>query len=105
MTSFFKRTALSAMLLASSALGTSLAAADLNIAMDQIFQRMDPHNSNYNVDYSVASGVLERLITFDKNMKLVPQLATEWEGSADANALRQASGGAFAAANPSTSTP
>ncbi|MEX3313599.1 glutathione ABC transporter substrate-binding protein [Sulfitobacter sp. PS-8MA] len=84
MTSFFKRTALSAMLLASSALGTSLAAADLNIAMDQIFQRMDPHNSNYNVDYSVASGVLERLITFDKNMKLVPQLATEWEGSADA---------------------
>lgn len=81
---FFKRTALSAMLLTSSALATPLWAADLTIAMDQIFQRMDPHNSNYNVDYAVVSGVLERLITFDENMKLVPQLATSWEGSDDA---------------------
>ncbi|WP_274427362.1 ABC transporter substrate-binding protein [Chelativorans sp. YIM 93263] len=81
---FFKRAAYSAALLASSILATPAMTADLAIAMDQIFQKMDPHNSNYNVDYSAASGVLERLIGFDHNMKLVPQLATSWEGSDDA---------------------
>ncbi|MDZ5695980.1 glutathione ABC transporter substrate-binding protein [Chelativorans sp. M5D2P16] len=81
---FFKRAAFSAALFAGSMLSIPAVAADLSIAMDQIFQKMDPHNSNYNVDYSAASGVLERLIGFDKNMKLVPQLATSWEGSDDA---------------------
>lgn len=81
---FLKRAAFSAMLMAGTALATPVLAEDLKIAMDSIFQKMDPHNSNYNVDYSVASGVLERLITFDANMKLVPQLATEWEGSDNA---------------------
>ncbi|MFV0334505.1 MAG: glutathione ABC transporter substrate-binding protein [Tropicimonas sp.] len=81
----FKRTALGAALMAGTMLSApAVMAADLAIAMDQIFQRMDPHNTNYNVDYSGANGMLERLIGFDQNMQLVPQLATSWEGSDDA---------------------
>lgn len=81
---FMRRAVFGAAMLASSALALPAAAADVAIAMDQIFQRMDPHNSNYNVDYSAVNGVLERLIGFDNNMKLEPQLATSWEASDDA---------------------
>lgn len=72
------------------ALGTTLGgtlavqAQDIAIGMNQVFQHLDPHNSNYNVDYSAANGVLERLIAFDEDMKIVPQLATAWEASEDA---------------------
>lgn len=59
-------------------------AADLSIALNQIIQGLNPQDSNYNVDYSVANGIFERLIAFDGDMKLVPQLATSWEGSTDA---------------------
>ncbi|MFH1803927.1 MAG: glutathione ABC transporter substrate-binding protein [Pseudomonadota bacterium] len=59
-------------------------AAEMSIALNQIVQGLNPQDSNYNVDYSVANGIFERLIAFDGDMKLVPQLATSWEGSEDA---------------------
>lgn len=52
--------------------------------MDQVFQYLDPHNSNYNIDYSAANGIFERLVAFDAEMQIVPQLATGWEASDDA---------------------
>lgn len=79
-----KRAVFSMAMLASTALASPVMADDVAIAMNQIFQSMDPHNSNYNVDYSAVNGVLERLIGFDQNMKLTPQLATSWESSDDA---------------------
>ncbi|MFV0384541.1 glutathione ABC transporter substrate-binding protein [Paracoccus sp. (in: a-proteobacteria)] len=81
---FLKHAAFGAALMTGTALAMPAVADDLAIAMNQIFQRMDPHNTNYNVDYSAVNGVLERLIGFDENMKLEPQLATSWEGSEDA---------------------
>ena len=59
-------------------------AGELSIALDQIVQGLNPQDSGYNVDYSVMNGVYERLIAFDKTMKLVPQLATSWSVSDDA---------------------
>ncbi|MEY8829575.1 glutathione ABC transporter substrate-binding protein [Sedimentitalea sp. XS_ASV28] len=82
--SFFRRMTGAAALAAGTLLAAPAIAQDVAIGMNQIFQRMDPHNTNYNVDYSAVNGVLERLIGFDQNMKLVPQLATAWEGSDDA---------------------
>ena len=78
-----------------AAFGAALAAGALNpynaaragelfIALNQIVQGLNPQDSNFNVDYSVMSGVYERLITFDENMKLVPALATSWSASDDA---------------------
>lgn len=82
----FKSLTLAAALALSTSLGGGFAAhaADIAIGMNQVFHHMDSHNSNYNVDYSVANGIFERLISFDKDMNVIPQLATSWEASDDA---------------------
>ncbi|MGR6467391.1 glutathione ABC transporter substrate-binding protein [Rhizobium sp. PAMB 3182] len=54
-------------------------AASLKIAMDSDVDTLDPQDSTANAVASVSSGMMERLIGFDKDMKLVPMLATSWE--------------------------
>ena len=78
---YLKTTALAAVL---AATGGFAQAQDIKVAMDQVFHTLDPQDSNYNVDFSSMEGVFERLISFDEDMGLVPQLATEWEANDDA---------------------
>ncbi|RVV99176.1 glutathione ABC transporter substrate-binding protein [Mesobaculum littorinae] len=78
---YLKTTALAAVLAATGGLAQ---AQDIKVAMDQVFHTLDPQDSNYNVDFSSMEGVFERLISFDEDMGLVPQLATEWEANEDA---------------------
>ena len=44
--------------------------------------------STYPGGYEVAYCMFDRLIDFDKNLKIVPQLATGWEGAPDAKSVR-----------------
>ena len=77
----------SATIMASSFGAYQAQAAEMSIALNQIIQGLNPQDSNYNVDYAVANGFYERLIAFDGDMKLKPQLATSWEGNDDATAF------------------
>ena len=44
--------------------------------------------STYPGGYEVAYCLFDRLVDFDKNLKIVPQLATSWEGATDAKSVR-----------------
>ena len=44
--------------------------------------------STYPGGYEVAYCLFDRLVDFDKNLKIVPQLAVSWEGAADARSVR-----------------
>ncbi|MBD8892467.1 glutathione ABC transporter substrate-binding protein [Roseibium litorale] len=80
-----KKIAFGGALILSTALTPVMAvAASLNIAMDATVDTLDPHDSTRNAVSSVSSGILERLIGFDKDMKLVPVLATSWEVNGNA---------------------
>ena len=48
--SFFRKVTATAALVAGTVLAAPAIAQDVGIGMNQIFQRMDPHNTNYNVD-------------------------------------------------------
>ena len=44
--------------------------------------------STYPGGYEVAYCLYDRLVDFDKNLKIVPSLAASWEGAADAKSVR-----------------
>ena len=79
-----RTTAFGALFAGAAGLAGMAAAQDIGVAMDQVFHTLDPQNSNYNADFSSMEGVFERLISFDENMGLKPQLATEWSSNEDA---------------------
>lgn len=55
----------------------------LPLAMDQDIVALDPHQHDDSVTHSVLSNVFDPLVTFDKEMKIVPALATSWENPTD----------------------
>ncbi|WP_299345583.1 glutathione ABC transporter substrate-binding protein [uncultured Maritalea sp.] len=60
---------------------TATMAQDVNIAFGATLDTLDPHNSTSNAVASIASGVMQRLIGFDRDMNLVPMLAQSWEAN------------------------
>ncbi|WP_319520719.1 glutathione ABC transporter substrate-binding protein [uncultured Martelella sp.] len=73
-----------ALTVSAAALSATADAASLKVAMDATVDTLDPQDSTANAVASVSSGIMERLIGFDKDMKLVPMLATSWEANDDA---------------------
>lgn len=63
---------------------TAVLAQELRIAMPSVLSSLDPHNDTSNATPSVASGVMQRLIGFDPDLKPIPMLAESWEASEDA---------------------
>jgi glutathione transport system substrate-binding protein len=59
-------------------LATQANAETLTITIDSTLETLDPHNSTANAVASISNGVMQRLIGFDKDMKMVPMLAESW---------------------------
>jgi glutathione transport system substrate-binding protein len=57
---------------------------DITIAVADNFISMDPHDTNDTLSYSAQKTMLEGLIGFDKDMKMVPVLAESYEGNKEA---------------------
>jgi glutathione transport system substrate-binding protein len=51
---------------------------DITIAVANTFVSMDPHDTNDTLSYSAQKTMLEGLLGFDKNMKVVPVLAESY---------------------------
>jgi len=80
-----RNTAIGAAVALSAAMSfTPAMAEEVKIAISSTLETLDPHNSTANSVASAADGIFERLIEFDRDMKLVPGLATAWEASEDA---------------------
>lgn len=62
----------------------SAAAHELRLAMQSDITGLDPHDTTDNLSYSVQSAVYERLFQFDRQMKLVPALATGYRANDNA---------------------
>lgn len=60
------------------------AGKDLTIAVNQNFVTLDPQDSNNTLDNSVQKTMMEGLVAFDENMKVVPKLATDYKVNKDA---------------------
>lgn len=54
---------------------------DITIAVKDNFVSMDPHDSNDTQGYSAQKTMMEGLLGFDKNMKVVPVLAESYEAN------------------------
>ena len=63
------------------------AAGTLRFALDFDPDSLDPAVSNSYIERAVATSMCDTLIGLDKNLTLVPELATGWEWSADRLAL------------------
>lgn len=57
---------------------------DLTIAVADNFISMDPHDTNDTLSYSAQKTMLEGLVGFDKDMKVVPVLAESYEANEEA---------------------
>ncbi|GBF10061.1 MAG: glutathione ABC transporter substrate-binding protein [Tepidibacillus sp.] len=57
---------------------------DITIAVADNFISLDPHDTNDTLSFSAEKTMLEGLIGFDKDMKMVPVLADKWVASEDA---------------------
>lgn len=55
----------------------------LAIAMDQDVLTLDPHAHDDSVTHSVLANVFEPLVTFDREMRIVPALADGWSNPTD----------------------
>ena len=51
---------------------------DITIAVSDNFTSMDPHDTNDTLSYSAQKTMLEGLVGFDKDMKVIPVLAEEY---------------------------
>lgn len=56
----------------------------ITVAVQDNFVSLDPHDTNDTLSFSAEKTMLEGLIGFDKDMKMIPVLATDWQASADA---------------------
>ena len=54
----------------------------MTVAVQDNFVSLDPHDTNDTLSFSAEKTMLEGLIGFDKDMKMVPVLATEWQSNA-----------------------
>lgn len=54
------------------------------IAFDAEFRSMDPHDTNHDASYSVQSTMMQGLLGFDKDMKIIPVLAESFESNKEA---------------------
>jgi glutathione transport system substrate-binding protein len=57
---------------------------DITIAVADNFISMDPHDTNDTLSYSAQKTMLEGLVGFDKDMKVVPVLAESYEANEEA---------------------
>lgn len=57
---------------------------DLVIAVADNFTSMDPHDTNDTLSYSAQKTMLEGLVGFDKDMKVIPVLAEEYAANDEA---------------------
>jgi glutathione transport system substrate-binding protein len=71
-------------LAAALAASPALAAKDLVIGMEANSPHLDPSNTNDTLSQSIERMFYQGLIGFDKEMKLIPALATSWEANAAA---------------------
>jgi peptide/nickel transport system substrate-binding protein len=55
----------------------------LAVAMDQDVLTLDPHAHDDSVTHSVLANVYESLVTFDREMRIVPALAEGWSNPTD----------------------
>lgn len=56
----------------------------ITVAVQDNFVSLDPHDTNDTLSFSAEKTMLETLIGFDKDMKMIPVLATDWQASPDA---------------------
>ncbi|MBD9527653.1 ABC transporter substrate-binding protein [Paracoccus sp. PAR01] len=74
-------------LLSAAALGALLAipasASELRIGLQDDADVLDPHQSRTFVGRIVYTGLCDKLVDLDKDVKIVPQLATDWTTSDD----------------------
>ncbi|GGE27440.1 glutathione ABC transporter substrate-binding protein [Pullulanibacillus camelliae] len=56
---------------------------DINIAVNQDFTTLDPHNVSDTLSISATHAIYEGLVGFDKDMKIQPVLATDYKISDD----------------------
>lgn len=56
----------------------------MTVAVQDNFVSLDPHDTNDTLSFSAEKTMLEGLIGFDKDMKMIPVLATDWQASQDA---------------------
>jgi glutathione transport system substrate-binding protein len=71
-----------AMLMAGSAL-PAFAAKDVTVAVYSSFTTTDPYDANDTVSQAMAKSFYEGLYSFDKDMKMIPVLATGYDVSKD----------------------
>ncbi|MDN4075957.1 glutathione ABC transporter substrate-binding protein [Fictibacillus terranigra] len=57
---------------------------DITIAVAENFISMDPHDTNDTLSYSAQKTMLEGLLGFDKEMKVIPVLAESYKASTNA---------------------
>ena len=69
--------------LALSCRKSSKSAETLNLAMDQDILTIDPHHHDDSVTHSVLGNVYDPLVSFDRQMRIVPALAVSWENPTD----------------------
>jgi len=62
-----------------AASGFSATAQTVRIAQSGDAQSLDPHSRMETVQLGALGNVFEPLVTFDKNLKMMPALATTWE--------------------------
>ncbi len=55
----------------------------INIALNADPPKLDPHQSSALVDRQVFQSLFDKLVEFDKDLKIVPMLAEKWDISAD----------------------
>ncbi|MBI1774356.1 MAG: ABC transporter substrate-binding protein [Proteobacteria bacterium] len=67
--------------------GTALAQSTLRIGLAEDPDILDPSIARTYVGRIVFAGLCDKLVDIDKDLKLVPQLATEWSWSADQRQL------------------
>lgn len=53
----------------------------MTVAVQDNFISLDPHDTNDTLSFSAEKTMLEGLIGFDKDMKMVPILATDWQSN------------------------
>lgn len=63
--------------------GPAAPAFELRLAMDQDIVTVDPHQHDDSVTHSVLTNIYDPLVAFDREMKLRPALAMQWESPGD----------------------
>jgi peptide/nickel transport system substrate-binding protein len=75
----FKTTLMTSMVTAALAVGAVASAQTVRVGNQGDAMSMDPHSFNESLQLSVTGNVYEPLVTRDKDLKLVPALATSWK--------------------------